>query len=54
MTAPADPRALTRGDRGYSRNDGRIEVSPGRAQTDLEAGEAIEIVTPTGGGWGPL
>ena len=25
---------------------------PGCAQTTLEAGEAIEIVTPTGGGWG--
>ena len=36
------------------RNDGRIEVLPGCAQTDLAAGEAIEIVTPTGGGWGTL
>ncbi len=34
------------------RNDGRIEVLPGCAQTEVEAGEAIEIVTPTGGGWG--
>ena len=34
------------------RNDGRIEILPGCAQTDVEAGEAIEIVTPTGGGWG--
>ena len=34
------------------RNDGRIEILPGAAQTELEAGEAIEIVTPTGGGWG--
>jgi 5-oxoprolinase (ATP-hydrolysing) len=34
------------------RNDGRIEELAGCAQTVLEAGEAIEIVTPTGGGWG--
>jgi 5-oxoprolinase (ATP-hydrolysing) len=34
------------------RNDGRIEILPGCAETHLEAGEAIEIVTPTGGGWG--
>jgi 5-oxoprolinase (ATP-hydrolysing) len=34
------------------RNDGRMEELPGCAQTALEAGEAIEIVTPTGGGWG--
>ncbi len=34
------------------RNDGRIEILPGCAETNLEAGEAIEIVTPTGGGWG--
>ena len=34
------------------RNDGRIEILPGCAQTEVEAGEAIEIVTPTGGGWG--
>ena len=25
---------------------------PGCAQTEVEAGEAVEIVTPTGGGWG--
>ena len=34
------------------RNDGRIETLPGCAETKVEAGEAIEIVTPTGGGWG--
>jgi 5-oxoprolinase (ATP-hydrolysing) len=34
------------------RNDGRIEILPGCAETNIEAGEAIEIVTPTGGGWG--
>ena len=34
------------------RNDGRREELEGCAQTALEAGEAIEIVTPTGGGWG--
>ena len=34
------------------RADGRIEPIEGCAQTVLEAGEAVEIVTPTGGGWG--
>jgi len=34
------------------RKDGGQEELPGSAQTSLEAGEAIEIVTPTGGGWG--
>jgi 5-oxoprolinase (ATP-hydrolysing) len=34
------------------RNDGRIETLAGCAQTKVEAGEAIEIITPTGGGWG--
>jgi 5-oxoprolinase (ATP-hydrolysing) len=34
------------------RNDGRIEILPGCAQTTVEAGEAIEIVTPTGEGGG--
>jgi len=34
------------------RNDGRREELPGCAQTVLAAGEAIEIATPTGGGWG--
>jgi 5-oxoprolinase (ATP-hydrolysing) len=34
------------------RNDGRVEILPGCAETRVEAGEAIEIVTPTGGGWG--
>ena len=34
------------------RNDGRIEILPGCAQSEVEAGEAVEIVTPTGGGWG--
>ncbi len=34
------------------RNDGRVEELPGSAQTVLEAGETIEILTPTGGGWG--
>src|SRR6202034_4873298 len=31
------------------RNDGRVEILPGCAET---RGEAGEIVTPTGGGWG--
>jgi 5-oxoprolinase (ATP-hydrolysing) len=34
------------------RNDGSIEILPGCAETRVEAGEAIEIATPTGGGWG--
>ncbi|MBV9704296.1 MAG: hydantoinase B/oxoprolinase family protein, partial [Methylobacteriaceae bacterium] len=34
------------------RNDGRIEELQGCDQTVLEAGEAIIIVTPTGGGYG--
>ncbi|HZZ21681.1 MAG TPA: hydantoinase B/oxoprolinase family protein [Roseiarcus sp.] len=36
------------------RNDGSIEILPGCAETKVDAGEAIEIVTPTGGGWGKL
>jgi 5-oxoprolinase (ATP-hydrolysing) len=34
------------------RSDGRVETLPGCAETHIEAGEAIEIVTPTGGGCG--
>jgi 5-oxoprolinase (ATP-hydrolysing) len=34
------------------RSDGRVEILSGCAQTEVEAGGAIEIVTPTGGGWG--
>jgi 5-oxoprolinase (ATP-hydrolysing) len=34
------------------RNDGRIETLPGCAEVRVEPGEAVEIVTPTGGGWG--
>ena len=34
------------------RADGRREELPGCAQTVLEPGDAVEIVTPTGGGWG--
>jgi 5-oxoprolinase (ATP-hydrolysing) len=34
------------------RTDGGREKLPGCAQTVLEAGEAIEVITPTGGGWG--
>lgn len=43
------PGAL--GPNSIRRNDGRIEILPGCAQTQVEAGEAIEIVTPTGGRW---
>ena len=55
---PSSPRL--RGEPGelgrnaIRRNDGRIEIRPGCAETDVEAGEAIEIVTPTGGGWGAV
>ena len=34
------------------RADGRREELPACTQTVLEPGEAVEIVTPTGGGWG--
>jgi 5-oxoprolinase (ATP-hydrolysing) len=34
------------------RDDGRIEELPGCAETVLAAGEAITVVTPTGGGFG--
>ena len=34
------------------RKDGGWETLAGCAQTLLEPGEAVEIVTPTGGGWG--
>jgi 5-oxoprolinase (ATP-hydrolysing) len=34
------------------RNAGRSETLPGCAEVRVEAGEAVEIVTPTGGGWG--
>jgi 5-oxoprolinase (ATP-hydrolysing) len=36
------------------RNNGRIELLPGCAETRVEAGEAVEIITPTGGGWGKV
>jgi 5-oxoprolinase (ATP-hydrolysing) len=45
-----DPGELGRN--SVRRKDGRIEILPGCAETHVEAGEAIEIVTPTGGGWG--
>ena len=35
------------------RNDGRIEERPGCFSTPLDAGEAITVITPTGGGFGP-
>jgi 5-oxoprolinase (ATP-hydrolysing) len=34
------------------RNDGRIEELKGADQTVLEAGEAVIVRTPTGGGYG--
>ena len=36
------------------RADGRIEELPGCAETVLEVGEAITVVTPTGGGYGAI
>jgi 5-oxoprolinase (ATP-hydrolysing) len=36
------------------RRDGRIEDIGGCAEAELDAGDAIEIETPTGGGYGPL
>jgi 5-oxoprolinase (ATP-hydrolysing) len=35
------------------RNDGRLEERPGCFSTPLDAGEAITVITPTGGGFGP-
>jgi 5-oxoprolinase (ATP-hydrolysing) len=40
------------GHNSVRRADGRVESIEGCAQTALEPGEAITIVTPTGGGWG--
>jgi len=34
------------------RLDGRTEDLGGCGQTVLQAGEAVTVVTPTGGGWG--
>jgi 5-oxoprolinase (ATP-hydrolysing) len=45
-----DPGELGRN--SVRRNDGRIETLPGCAEVRVEPGEAVEIVTPTGGGWG--
>ncbi len=45
-----DPGELGRN--SVRRLDGRIEALQGCDQTVLEAGESIEIATPTGGGWG--
>jgi 5-oxoprolinase (ATP-hydrolysing) len=42
----------TLGENSVRRNDGHIEPLDGCDQTSLEAGEAITVVTPTGGGWG--
>ena len=35
------------------RGDGRVEELKGCDQTVLEAGEAVTVITPTGGGYGP-
>ena len=42
----------TRAQHRAAARTGAVEELAGCAQTVLEAGEAIEIVTPTGGGWG--
>ena len=41
------------GNNGVRRIDGRIERLEGCDETVIEAGEAMVIVTPTGGGFGP-
>ncbi|WP_458094766.1 hydantoinase B/oxoprolinase family protein [Roseomonas sp. WA12] len=44
------------GERGQNlvrRLDGTVETLPGCARSALAAGEAVTIVTPTGGGYGP-
>jgi 5-oxoprolinase (ATP-hydrolysing) len=52
------PRGLQGGGDGETgrtevrRLDGRVEVLPACAQTALEAGEAVTVVTPTSGGYG--
>jgi 5-oxoprolinase (ATP-hydrolysing) len=52
------PRGLAGGGDGevgrteVRRLDGRVEVLPACAQTVLEPGEAVTIVTPTAGGYG--
>ena len=48
--AGGEPGAL--GDNIVRRRDGALDHIGGCAQTRLEAGEAITIVTPTGGGYG--
>jgi len=34
------------------RKDGRIDELGGCDQTQMEAGEAVTVITPTGGGYG--
>jgi 5-oxoprolinase (ATP-hydrolysing) len=52
------PRGIAGGEDGQTgrtevrRLDGRIEVLPACAQTVLEPGEAVTVVTPTAGGYG--
>ncbi|MFA5952456.1 MAG: hydantoinase B/oxoprolinase family protein [Hyphomicrobium sp.] len=42
------------GENSVRRRNGRTERLPGSAETHLEPGDAVVIVTPTGGGLGPL
>ncbi|PZU19505.1 MAG: 5-oxoprolinase [Shinella sp.] len=52
------PHGLAGGEAGemgrteVRRLDGSVDVLPGCAQTSLKAGEAVTVVTPTGGGYG--
>lgn len=52
------PQGLMGGDAGQvgrtevRRNDGSVETLKGSDQTVVEAGEAVIVTTPTGGGFG--
>jgi 5-oxoprolinase (ATP-hydrolysing) len=40
------------GENRVLRADGSAECLPGNARAELRAGDAIEMLTPGGGGWG--
>ncbi|MDF1855926.1 hydantoinase B/oxoprolinase family protein [Pseudooceanicola sp.] len=40
------------GENAVLRGDGRREVVPGNSESSLSAGDAFEMLTPGGGGWG--
>jgi 5-oxoprolinase (ATP-hydrolysing) len=55
--APSGLEGGEPGETGHNlvrRNDGHVEELPGCAETALAAGEAITVVTPTGGGFGAV